>query len=121
MIHNAENEEFVGSRGTPPPNDPIFSGRVVIDAGNKVPSSFVGKPLPTKNAPDNKEFREKLKAYLAEKWGVDDAKFDEIQDKEWKIIKQVENNIYHFGGLVDDNVQACACHLGFYKCNAIKK
>lgn len=121
MRPNTDEMKFIGAAGTPPPDDPIFTGKVVIDAGNKVPSTFTGAAMPTKNAPDNKEFREKLKAYLSDKWGVDDARFAEIEDVEWDVIKQVENNIYFFRGLIDDNVKACACYLGFYKSNAIKK
>jgi hypothetical protein len=121
MTTESEKNKYVGSRGTPPPTDPIFCGKVIIDAGNKVQSDYVGKPRPSQNAPDNKEFREKLKAYLSEKLGVSDERFAEIESNEWKIIKQVENNIYYRGGLVDDNVSACACHLGFYTRNAIKK
>lgn len=112
--------KFIGSAGTPPPNDPIFSGKVIIDAGNKEPSEYAGHSWPTTNAPDNKEFREKLKAYLSEKWGVSDERFAELEENQWETIKQVENNIYFFHGLVDDNVQACACYLGFRKRNAIK-
>lgn len=112
---------FIGAAGTPSPTSPVFSGRAVIDAGSTEPSAYSGRPMPTTNAPDNREFREKLKAYLADKWGVDDAKFAELEDEKWKRIKAIENNIYFFGGVVEDNVIACACHLGFRIANAIKK
>ena len=119
MRPNTSEMKFVGASGTPPPTDPIFSGKVIIDAGNKVPSEYTGQKMPRTNVPDNKEFREKLKAYLSEMWGVSDERFAEIEDSEWKTIKQVENFIYYIHGLVEDNVKACACYLGFRKRNAI--
>lgn len=120
MTSEADKNKYVGASGTPPPTDPIFSGKVIIDAGNKVPSDYSGQKMPTTNAPDNKEFRDALKAYLSEKWGVTEEKFAEIEENEWETIKQVENNIHFFHGLVDDNVKACACYLGFRKRDAIK-
>lgn len=76
--------------------------------------------MPKKNVPDDKEFREKLKAYLAEGWGVTDEQFAQLEDTEWKTIKRVENFISYERGLMDDNIRACACYLGFYDKNAIK-
>lgn len=114
MRPNTNEMGFIGAAGTPPPTDPMFGGKVTIDAGNKVPSRYEGRKFPTTNAPDNKEFRDKLKAYLAEKHGMSDEKFAELEDREWRTIKQVENNIYFFKGLVDDNVEACACYLGYW-------
>lgn len=120
MRPNTDVMEYVGASGVPSPNDPIFAGRVVIDAGNKVPSEYTGGARPTKNAPDNKEFREKLKTLLSEKWGVTEVQYAEIEDSRWKTLKRVENNIYYNRGLMDDNVAACACYLGFQEKNAIK-
>jgi len=117
---NEQEMEFLGASGTPPPDDPIFTGRVIVNAGNKVPSEYDGMLWPRKNVPDNKEFREKLKACLAERWGVTDEQFAQLEDTEWKTIKRIENFIYYERGLVDDNVKACACYLGFYDKNAIK-
>lgn len=120
MRPNEQEMAYLGASGTPPPDDPMFSGKVIIDAGNKVPSDYKGKPMPKNNVPDNKEFREKLKAYLAERWGVTDEQFAKLEDTEWETIKRVENFIYHERGLMDDNIKDCACYLGFYDKNAIK-
>ena len=108
---------FMGASGTPPPDDPIFHGGVIISGRDSVCREYNERERVYKNVPDNREFREKLKIRLHDKWGVSDKEFEEIEDEQWDVIKIVENFIYYCRGRVYDNTLACECYLGFYKSN----
>ena len=120
MRPDAVKESFVGCMGTPSPDDPIFTGKAVIDAVNTEPSDYVGKTMPMTNVSDNKEFREALKKYLVEHHGFNDDTFSAIEDEQWKIIKSVENNIYYEHARIEDNVMACANYLGYNEDNELR-
>lgn len=116
MEGEANKNAYVGATGVPPPDDPMFNGRVIISAGNHVVSNshFEGNQ-PTQNAPDNKEFRDKLKQLLVSEGYIREDEFDGIVERNSRKIKRVENFIYYDHGEMDVNVRYCAVFLGYYK------
>lgn len=115
MESENDRSKYVGSSGVPPPNDPMFSGKVIISAGNHVVtnSRFEGNK-PTQNAADNKEFRDALKSILVSGGYIDESEFGGIVERRWKTIKRYENYIYYYHGEVDVNARQCAVCLGYY-------
>jgi len=115
MEESVDKSKYVGSSGVPPPNDPMFSGRVTISAGNHVVngSKFEGNK-PTQNAPDNKEFRDALKNILVSGGFIAEEEFDGMVERRWKEIKLYENYIYYHHGEVEVNAKQCAVCLGYF-------
>lgn len=115
MRPNTDEIEYVGSYGLPPPDDPMFGGKVIVSSGNTVSSkSNTYETRPKQNAPDNAEFRNALKEYLVGNGFITEDDFKPLEEREWKKIKIVENHIYYFRGELKPNVESCACLLGFY-------
>ena len=110
-----DKNKYVGSSGVPPPDDPMFNGRIIISAGNHIVSNsrFEGNK-PTQNAADNKEFRDSLKNLLVREGFIREDEFDGIVEHRWKTIKRYENYIYYYHGELDVNVRQCAVCLGYF-------
>jgi len=116
MEASVDKSKYVGSSGVPPPDDPMFSGRIVVSAANHVSSgSRLGGRRPTENAADNKEFRDSLKSILVKEGYIAEDEFDGVVERQWKAIKRYENYIYYYRGEVDVNARQCAVCLGYFR------